>query len=161
MRCSTPPTGRRRCRLPARVGVVRELPVVQLVEHPRVDGRQLLHGQVDVVEAPLQAMQEQPGHPGRDGRGVVGAGQLAQLQPLAPQALLRAEVDVVAERAEAADDVHVGHAEGARVVVLLPDAEQGPELGADPRLLEDFPHGRDACWDMDGVSGDAKNSRNV
>lgn len=31
------------------------------------------------------------------------------------------------------------------MVVLLPDAEQGPELGADPGLLEDFPHGGDAC----------------
>lgn len=141
----TSPTGRRHRRLAAGVGMVRELPVVQLVEHPRVDGRQLLHGQVDVVETSLQAAEEQPGHPGRDGRGVVSAGQLAQLQPLAPQALLRAEVDVVAERPEAADDVHVGHAEGSRVVVLLPDAEQGPELGADPRLLEDLPHGRDTC----------------
>lgn len=108
------------------------------------------------METSLQAAEEQPGHPGRDGRGVVGAGKLAQLQPLAPQALLRAEIDVVAQRAEAAYDVHVGHAEGAWVVVLLPDAEQGPELGADPRLLENFPHGRDACWDIDGVSGNRK-----
>lgn len=122
--------------------------MVQLVEHPRVDRRQLLHGQVDVVEASLQAAEEQPGHPRRDGRGVVGAGELGQLQPLTAQALLRAEVDVVGERAEAADDVHVGHAEGAGVVVLLPDAEQGPELGADPGLLEDFPHGGDACWEI-------------
>lgn len=48
--------------------------MVQLVEHPRVDGWQLLHGQVDMVEASLQAAEEQPGHPRRDGRGVVSAG---------------------------------------------------------------------------------------
>lgn len=102
--------------------------MVELVEHPRVDGGQLLHGEVDVVEAALQAVQQQPGHSGGDGRGVVGPGQLGQVQPLAAQTLLRAEVDVVAERAEAADDVQVRHPEGSGVVVLLPHAEQRPEL---------------------------------
>lgn len=125
--------------------------MVQLVEHPRVDGRQLLHGQVDVVEASLQAVEEEAGHARRDGRGLLGAGQLGQVQPLAAQALLRAEVDVVGERLQSADDVHVRHAEGAGVVVLLPDAEQGSELGADPRLLEDFPHGRGTCWSAESL----------
>lgn len=115
--------------------------MVQLVEHPGVDGGQLLHGQVDPVEAPLQAVQQKPGHARGDGRGVAGPGQLGQLQPLAAQALLGAEVDVVGERAESADDVHVRHAEGAGVVVLLPDAEQRSELGANAGFLEDFTNG--------------------
>lgn len=112
--------------------------MVQLVKHPRVDGRQLLHGEVDVVEAALQAVKQKPGDAGGDGRGGAGLGQLGQVQPLAAQTLLSAEVDVVGERAESADDVHVRHAEGAGVVVLLPDAEQRSELGADTGLLEDL-----------------------
>lgn len=115
--------------------------MVQLVKHPRVDGRKLLHGEVDGVEAALQTVQQQPGHARRDGRGFLGAGQLGEVQPLAAQTLLRAEVDVVGERAEAADEVHVGHAEGAGVVVLLADAQQRPELRADAGFLEDFTDG--------------------
>lgn len=61
----------------------REGSVVELVEQAGVDGRDLLHAEVDVLEAALQAQQQQPGHPGRDGRGVAGAGQLGQGQPLA------------------------------------------------------------------------------
>lgn len=102
--------------------------MIKLVEHPRVDGGQLLHGQVDVAEAVAQPVQQEPGDARGDGRGLRGLGQLGQRQPLAAQTLLGAEVDVVGEGAEAADDVHVGHAEGARVVVLLPDAEQRSEL---------------------------------
>lgn len=59
------------------------------------------------MEAPLQAVEQELGHARRDGRGVAGLGQLGQVQPLAAQTLLSAEVDVVGERAEAADDVHV------------------------------------------------------
>lgn len=102
--------------------------MVQLVKHPRVDGGELLHGEVDVVEAPLQAVKQKPGYARGDGRGGAGLGQLGEVQPLAAQTLLSAEVDVVGERAESADDVHVRHAEGAGVVVLLPDAEQRSEL---------------------------------
>lgn len=117
--------------------------MVQLVKHPAVDGRKLLHGEVDLVEAVLQSVKQEPGYARRYGRGVVGLGQLGQVQPLAAQTLLSAEVDVVAERAEPADDVHVRHAEGARVVVLLPDAEQRSELGANAGFLKDFPNGSD------------------
>lgn len=115
-----------------------QLPVVQLVEHPRVDGGKLLHGEVDLPEASLQAAEQKPGYARGDGRRVLGLRQLGELQPLAAQTLPGAEVDVVAERAESADDVHVRHAEGAGVVVLLPDAEQRPELGANAGLLEDL-----------------------
>lgn len=115
--------------------------MVQLVEHPRVDGRKLLHAEVDLAEATLQAVKQKPGYPRGDGRGVVGPGQLGEVQPLAAQTLLSAEVDVVGERAEAADDVHVRHAEGAGVVVLLPDAEQRSELRANAGFLQDFTNG--------------------
>lgn len=106
----------------------RELSVVQLVKHPRVNGGQLLHGEVDLVKAVLQTMQQQPGDAGGDGRGAAGLGQLAHVQPLAAQTLVGAEVDVVGDRAQPADDIHVRHAEGPGVLVLLPDAEQGSEL---------------------------------
>lgn len=112
--------------------------MVQLVKHPGVDCWKLLHGEVDLVEAMLQPVQQQPGDAGGDGRGAVGLGELAHIQPLAAQTLVGAEVDVVRQRAQPADDVHVGHAEGAGVLVLLPDAEQGSKLGADARLLEHF-----------------------
>lgn len=115
--------------------------MVQLVEQPRVDGGKLLHGEVDLVEAALQAVKQKLGHARRDGRGVVGPGQLGEVLPLAAQTLLSAEVDVVAERAESADDVHVRHAEGAGVVVLLPDAEQRSELGVNAGFLKDFADG--------------------
>lgn len=114
--------------------------MVELVEHPRVDSRNLLHAEVDGVEASLQAVQQEPGHPRGDGRGVRGLGQLGQVQPLAAHTLLDAEVDVVGQGAESADDVHVRHAEGAGVVVLLPDAEQRPELGAHAGFLIDLPN---------------------
>lgn len=112
--------------------------MVQLVEHPRVNGGELLHAEVDLVEALLQAEEQQPGDAGGDGGGAAGPGQLAELQPLAAQTLLSAEVDVVGERAQAADDVHVRHAEGAGMVVLLPDAEQRPEFRPNARLLQHF-----------------------
>ena len=115
--------------------------MVQLVEHPRINSRQLLHGEVDVVEAALQAVQQQPGDAGRDGGGAAGPGQLSQGQPLTAQTLLPAEVDVVGERAQPADHVHVRHAEGAGVVVLLPDAEQRSELGVNAGLLKHFTNG--------------------
>lgn len=115
--------------------------MVQLVEHPRVDRRKLLHAEVDAVEATLQAVKQKPGDPGGDGRGGGGPGQLGEVQPLAAQTLLSAEVDVVGERAESADDVHVRHAEGAGVVVLLPDAQQRSELGANAGFLQDFANG--------------------
>lgn len=117
--------------------------MVELVEHPGVDGGQLLHGQVDGVEASLQAVEQELGHARGDGRGVTGGGQLSELQPLAAQTLLSAEVDVVGERAESADDVHVRHAEGSGVIVLLPDAEQGPELRADAGFLKDLANSSD------------------
>lgn len=81
--------------------------MVQLVKHPRVDSRKLLHVEVDVVEALLQAVKQKPGYARGDGCCVVGLGQLGEVQPLAAQTLLSAEVDVIAERAESADDVHV------------------------------------------------------
>lgn len=117
--------------------------MVQLVKHPRVDGRELLHSEVDVVEALLQAVKQEPGYARGDGRGLAGLGQLGEVQPLAAQTLLSAEVDVVGEGAESADDVHVRHAEGAGVVVLLPDAEQRSELGANAGFLQDFTNGSD------------------
>lgn len=117
--------------------------MVQLVKHPGVDGRQLLHRQVDLAEASLQAVKQEPGHARSDGRGLVGLGQLGEVQPLAAQTLPSAEVDVVGEGAESADDVHVRHPEGAGVVVLLPDAEQRSELGADAGFLEDLTNGCD------------------
>lgn len=115
--------------------------MVQLINQSRVDGRKLLHGEVDGVEAPLQAVNQQPGYAGGDGRRGAGLGQLAEVQPLAAHTLLSAEVDVVAERAESADGIQVRHAEGAGVVVLLPDAQQRPELRANARFLEDFTDG--------------------
>lgn len=117
--------------------------MVELVKHPRVHRRNLLHAEVDGAEASLQAVEQELGHPRGDGRGVSGLGQLGQVQPLAAQTLLRAEVDVVGQRAESADDVHVRHSEGAGVVVLLADAEQRPELGAHARFLEDLAHRSD------------------
>lgn len=113
--------------------------MVELVKHPRVHGRNLLHAEVHGVEASLQAVEQELGHPRGDGRGDVALGQLGQGQPLAAHALLDAEADVVGQRAQAADEVHVRHAEGAGVVVLLPDAEQRPELGAHARFLQDLP----------------------
>lgn len=115
--------------------------MVQLVKHPRVDGRKLLHGEVHPVEAVLQAVEQQSGDASGDGCGVVGFGQLSEVQPLAAQTLLSAEVDLVGERTQSADDVHVRHAEGAGVVVLLPDAEQRSELRADTGFLKHFPNG--------------------
>lgn len=112
--------------------------MVELVKHPRVHRGNLLHAEVDGVEASLQAVEEEPGHPRGDGRGVAGLGQRGEVQPLAAQTLLDAEVDVVGQGAESADDVHVRHAEGTGVVVLLPDAEQRPELRAHPGFLEDL-----------------------
>lgn len=112
--------------------------MVQLVKHSRVDGRKLLHGEVDFVEALLKAVQQKLGYARGDGRGVVGLGELGEVQPLAAQTLVSAEVDVVGERAQSADDVHVRHAKGAGVVVLLPDAEQGSELRTNAGFLVDF-----------------------
>lgn len=118
--------------------------MVQLVKHPRVDSSKLLHSEVDVVESLLQAVKQKLSYARGDGRGIVGLGQLGEVQPLAAQTLLSAEVDVIGERAESADDVHVRHAEGAGVVVLLPDAEQRPELGVNASFLEDFTNGSGA-----------------
>lgn len=115
--------------------------MVQLVKHARVDSRKLLHGEVDLVEALLHAVKQKPSYARGDGRSVVSLGQLDEVQPLAAQTLLSAEVDVVAERAESADDVHVRHAESARMVVLLPDAEQRSELRVNAGFLKDFTDG--------------------
>lgn len=102
--------------------------VVQLIEHPRVHSRKLLHGQVNVLEPIPQANQQQLSNAASNGCGVACPGQLAQVQPLTALTLLPAEVDVVGERAQPADDIHVGHAKSSGVVVLLPDTEQRPEL---------------------------------
>lgn len=115
-----------------------KLPVVELVENPRVHSWNLLHAEVNGVEASLQPVEQQLGHPRGDGRGVARLGQLGQVQPLATQTLLDAEVDVVGQGTEPADDVHVRQAEGAGVVVLLPDAEHWPELSAHAGFLEDL-----------------------
>lgn len=93
------------------------------------------------MEAPPQAVKQKPGYARGDGRGVAGLGQLGEVQPLAAHTLVSAEVDVVGERAESADDVHVRHAEGTGVVVLLPDAEQRSELRANAGFLKDFTNG--------------------
>lgn len=87
-------------------------------------------------------MKQQPGYAQGDGRGVAGLGQLSEVQPLAAKTLLSAEVDVVGERLEAADDVHVRHAKGVGVVVLLPDAQQRLELRANSSFLKDFTNSR-------------------
>lgn len=86
-------------------------------------------------------MKQNPGYARRDGRGVAGPGQLGEVQPITAQTLLSTEVNVVGERAESADDVHVRHAEGAGVVVLLPDAEQRSELSVNASFLKDFTNG--------------------
>lgn len=81
--------------------------MVELIKHPRINSRELLHGEVDVLEASLQAVKKEPGDARGDGRGVAGLGQLCEVQPLTAQTLLSAEVDVVGEWAQSADDVHV------------------------------------------------------
>lgn len=48
--------------------------MVQLVKHPGVDRRELLHGEVDLVEALLQAVKQEPGDSRGNGRGVTGPG---------------------------------------------------------------------------------------
>lgn len=121
-------------------GLLRERPVVELEEHAGVDSGQFLHGEVDVVEAVFQATQQQFGHTWGDRRGFAGLCQLSKVQPLAAQTLLSAEVNVVGEGAEAADEVHVRHSERSGMVVLLPDTEQRLELRADARLLVDLPN---------------------
>lgn len=102
--------------------------MVQLVEHARVHGGHLLHGQVYVLKAVLESVQQQARHSRGDGGSVRGLSQLLQLQPLAAQTLVWAEVDVVGQRAEAADHVQVGHPERSGMVVLLSDTEQRLEL---------------------------------
>lgn len=118
------------------LGDLWELSVVKLVEHSGVDGRHFLHGEVDVVEAVPESVEEQAGDAAGDGGGGGGLGQLGQVEPLAAQALLGAEVDVIGQGAQAADDVHIRHAEGTRVVVLLPDAQEGTEFGSHSSFLE-------------------------
>lgn len=73
-------------------------------------------------------MKEQPSDARCDWCGGVGLRQLRQVQPITAQTLLGAEVDVVGEGVEPANDVHVGHSEGTRVVVLLANAEERFEL---------------------------------
>lgn len=125
-------------------GCWRNLPVVQLVEHPRINGRKLLHGEVNRVETFLKAVKQQPGYTWGYGGGVAGLGQVCQVQPFTAQTFLSAEVDFVGERAEAADDVHVGHAPSIGVVVLLPYAEQRPELWANASFLKHFTYSSSA-----------------
>lgn len=100
-----------------------QLPVIQLIEQPRVDSWHLLHGEVNLVEPFPVAIEEEFGYPAGDGRGSVGLCQLRQLHPLTPKALLGAEVDVIGQGPEPADEVHVRHAEGSRVLMLLPHAQ--------------------------------------
>lgn len=112
--------------------------MIHLVKHPRVDSRQLLHAEVNFIKAQLHAVKQKLGYARGNGCSVVGLSELHEVQPLAAQTLLRAKVDVVGERAQSADDVHVRHTEGAGVVVLLPDTEQRSEFRSNPGFLIDF-----------------------
>lgn len=86
---------------------VRQFPVVEFVEQARVHSRERVRGQVDLVEAFPVPIQQQPSGPAGDGRGVGAGGQGGQVHPLAPQALVRAQLDGEGARLQAADEVHV------------------------------------------------------
>ncbi len=105
--------------------------MVELIEKARIYGWHLLHRQVDALETVLQAVQQEFGDTARDRRGLAGLGQFGQIQPFAAQTLLSAEVDEEGERAESADQVHVGHPKRSRMIVLLADTEERAELRSD------------------------------
>lgn len=121
-----------------RLVTARQVPVVELVGQAWGHGRELLRRQVDLVEPFPVPVEQQPRHPARDGRGVAGRGQLGEVAPLAPQALVRAAGDGEGARRQAAHGVHVRLAEGRGAGVLLPEAQQGPEFRSDARLLKNF-----------------------
>lgn len=95
-----------------------------------------------MVEAVVQAVEEEPGDTAGDGRGGIGVYQLLQGEPLTAQALLGAEVYVERQWPQTADQVHVGHSERSGVVVLLSDAQEGLKLRLHPCLLQ---HLADCC----------------
>lgn len=67
--------------------------MVEFIEQARVNGRELLHGQVDLVEALPVPVEQQPRSSAGDGRGVGGLDQVSEVHPLAAQALVRAQLD--------------------------------------------------------------------
>lgn len=105
-----------------------QFPVIEFVEQARVNSWELVHGQVNLLEAFPVPVQQQPRGPAGDGRGVGGLGQVGEVHPLAPQALVRAQLDGEGARLQAADDVHVRLPESPGVAVLLPNAQEGPEF---------------------------------
>lgn len=119
--------------------------MVEFAERARVSRPEFLRRQVDLVEPCPDPIEQQPRHPAGDGGGVFGAGQVREVQPLTPQALLLAEVDAERARPQAADDVHVRLPESPGDAVLLPEAQDGPELRPHARLLEDLSDRRVPC----------------
>lgn len=117
---------------------VRQFPVVEFVEQARVHSWELLHGQVNLLEAFPVPVQQQPRGPAGDGRGVGGRGQLGEVHPLAPQALVRAQRDGEGTGLQTADDVHVRLPESPGVAVLLPDAQEGPEFRSYASFFKNF-----------------------
>lgn len=117
---------------------VRQFPVVEFVEQARVHSWELLHGQVNLLEAFPVPVQQQPRGPAGDGRGVGGRGQLGEVHPLAPQALVRAQRDGEGTGLQTADDVHVRLPESPGVAVLLPDAQEGPEFRSYAGFFKNF-----------------------
>lgn len=115
-----------------------QFPVVELVGQAGVHGRELVHSQVDLVEAFPVPVQQQPRGSAGDRRGVCGRGQASKVHPLAAQALVGARLDGEGTRLEAADDVHIRLPKGPGVTVLLPNAQEGPEFGSYARFFKDF-----------------------
>lgn len=112
--------------------------MVEFVEQARVHSWELLHGQVNLLEAFPVPVQQQPRGPAGDGRGVGGRGQLGEVHPLAPQALVRAQRDGEGTGLQTADDVHVRLPESPGVAVLLPDAQEGPEFRLYASFFKNF-----------------------
>lgn len=122
-----------------------QFPVIEFIEQACVNRRKFLRRQIDLVKPFPGPVEQQPSGSAGDGGGVFGAGQLSERHPLAPQALVLAEADGERARPEAADEVHVGLPEGPGLGVLLPDAQDRPELGLDTGLLQNLSDGRVSC----------------
>lgn len=67
--------------------------MIEFVEQARVNSWELVHGQVNLLEAFPVPIEQQPRSPAGDGRGVGGLGQVGEVHPLTPQALVRTQLD--------------------------------------------------------------------